>query len=1097
MVWHATRSQKILWRYQAMRNQRTKILALIIASLILGSSGHFPAHATISFSSAINLSNTADDSVFPKIAVNNNNVYVAWQENLGTGEVYFNASSNRGASFTPGSSVNLSNDATHDSEDIDFGVYQNNVYIVWQNDTATVNEEKIEFIRSTNNGTSFESIINISGDQTFVDVPRLAVSGESVYVMWEQDATGDILVDARPTNGTASLGIENLSSDVTDSSQAEIIANSTNVFVVWKDEQGADEIRFARSTDSGDNFAASLNISNDADDSLEPVVATGNGNVYVTWRNNTATDNVAFASSTDSGASFGTGKNVGSTAASTIRTDSIKIKASGSNVYITWAELGSNNDVFIVTSNDGGATFSTPENLSENSGVSQEPSLSVSGSNVYVAWRDSTPTGDLNAEDILMKFSTNNGQNFCGSATNVSNDARDSEKVQIASTSDKVYLVWEDGPGGDQQTLFKVADTPTPDCVEFDKAQYTLNESATITITDATQSDSINVTVKSDSDSTGINVSLSETGVGTGIFTGQITFTTGSSAGSALKTKAGDTITATFGSSAGTASIHPITISFAPGAPTLNNIVTVTVTDLNSNQTASVETITIQVTSSVDATGTSLTLTETGAKTGVFTHAGGLVLMTGNDLFTLDQEIKLELVESGTNIQNADINTVDKITMNFVSSTDAGGIDVILSETGVNTGVFQNVTTFSSVGPSGATTLHSAAGDIISVTFLGETSRGMITPNSDSSRGAVQASIGGTVTATYLGKSNSFTVATGAGGGGGGGGLVRPTVVLNAVAGAAAVFGGGSRDNSPPITTLNDITKSKSIDVPDNIRKIVENQKLDVPIKPLIDEPYDLPLAINEKKYPLGDIENRIETDKLKVGKPVIFKMLFYEQGDLEHVSIYMNLRDNLRSDQSDTFIIYEKRAPMKIVDRNGFFESVDFEIVEGEDNKKFAIFEITFAKPMETSDLVYKTWDFDRRGTAIKVHDAIKVEELPTEKTEEKPIEETHEEKPPVPDWVKSNAKWWSEGQIDDKTFTNGIGYLISEKIIDVPVGPNVSESKDENSEIPEETEIEQVKVPEWVKTNAKWWAEDLIDEETFLSGIEYLVKRQIITVK
>lgn len=37
------------------------------------------------------------------------------------------------------------------------------------------------------------------------------------------------------------------------------------------------------------------------------------------------------------------------------------------------------------------------------------------------------------------------------------------------------------------------------------------------------------------------------------------------------------------------------------------------------------------------------------------------------------------------------------------------------------------------------------------------------------------------------------------------------------------------------------------------------------------------------------------------------------------------------------------------------------------------------------------------------------------------------------IPDWVRNNAKWWSNGEIDDKTFANGIQYLIKIGIISV----------------------------------------------------------------
>ena len=37
---------------------------------------------------------------------------------------------------------------------------------------------------------------------------------------------------------------------------------------------------------------------------------------------------------------------------------------------------------------------------------------------------------------------------------------------------------------------------------------------------------------------------------------------------------------------------------------------------------------------------------------------------------------------------------------------------------------------------------------------------------------------------------------------------------------------------------------------------------------------------------------------------------------------------------------------------------------------------------------------------------------------------------------------------------------------------------------------------VPGWVKNNAGWWATDQIDDITYISGIQYLVKVGIIEV-
>jgi len=90
--------------------------------------------------------------------------------------------------------------------------------------------------------------------------------------------------------------------------------------------------------------------------------------------------------------------------------------------------------------------------------------------------------------------------------------------------------------------------------------------------------------------------------------------------------------------------------------------------------------------------------------------------------------------------------------------------------------------------------------------------------------------------------------------------------------------------------------------------------------------------------------------------------------------------------------------------------------------------------------------------------------------------------DKPHIPEWVKNNSSWWAEDQIDDTTFVESIRYLINEEII---VVPKILVEESQTSEI-----------PSWIKSNAGWWAEGVIDEQTFVNGIEFLVKTGIIHV-
>ena len=86
------------------------------------------------------------------------------------------------------------------------------------------------------------------------------------------------------------------------------------------------------------------------------------------------------------------------------------------------------------------------------------------------------------------------------------------------------------------------------------------------------------------------------------------------------------------------------------------------------------------------------------------------------------------------------------------------------------------------------------------------------------------------------------------------------------------------------------------------------------------------------------------------------------------------------------------------------------------------------------------------------------------------------------IPNWVKNNAGWWSDGQIPDSAFVQGIQFLIKEDIIVVPATEKETQGGSN--------------IPEWIKTNAGWWSEGQIDDRTFANGIEFLINVGIIVV-
>jgi len=93
------------------------------------------------------------------------------------------------------------------------------------------------------------------------------------------------------------------------------------------------------------------------------------------------------------------------------------------------------------------------------------------------------------------------------------------------------------------------------------------------------------------------------------------------------------------------------------------------------------------------------------------------------------------------------------------------------------------------------------------------------------------------------------------------------------------------------------------------------------------------------------------------------------------------------------------------------------------------------------------------------------------------------------IPDWIKNVASWWANGEISENEFLAGIEYLINNNIILLDFIPCSIKTESQT--------ISSAKlVPDWVKNNAKWWSEDLIEDTDFVNGIEYLIKKQIISI-
>ena len=101
-------------------------------------------------------------------------------------------------------------------------------------------------------------------------------------------------------------------------------------------------------------------------------------------------------------------------------------------------------------------------------------------------------------------------------------------------------------------------------------------------------------------------------------------------------------------------------------------------------------------------------------------------------------------------------------------------------------------------------------------------------------------------------------------------------------------------------------------------------------------------------------------------------------------------------------------------------------------------------------------------------------------------------QEETKIPNWIKNIAGWWADDEISEKEFLTGIEYFINNNIISLPFMPCGGAA----ATAALDPTLEAKLIPDWVKNVAGWWATDKIEDADFTNGIEYLIKQDILGV-
>jgi hypothetical protein len=347
-----------------------------------------------------NLTNNPRDSVYGQVAAWDSNVYMTWQESVQTGsrnyDIFIMNSNDNGSSF--GASVNLSNNSGF-SEHPQIAAYENNVYIVWADDTP--GNREVLFVRSEDNGRSFNSISNLSNNTSDSFNQEIAAFGDNVYVIWldqGEDGQRNILFKSSADGGATFGRTIEISNNANHETFPKIATYENSVYIVWNvadaelDATSDQGLFFVRSLDRGNTFENVTKLNQEDDHIGEAQITAFNETVYVVsgGLHSVEVDGLFFINSADGGNSFSEPIMIDENG-TLVNPLNVEVVAYGEQFAYIAAQVfvGDNEEILLLEMDGNNPTGIL--NLSNNPGVSECPSIAVSGDNMYIVWEDLTP----------------------------------------------------------------------------------------------------------------------------------------------------------------------------------------------------------------------------------------------------------------------------------------------------------------------------------------------------------------------------------------------------------------------------------------------------------------------------------------------------------------------------------------------------------------------------------------------------------------------------------------------------------------------------------------------------------------------------------
>ena len=326
------------------------------------------------------------------------------------------------------------------------------LHVVWYDD-RDLNWE-IYYKRSTDGGLSWEADTRLTTNASNSRLPSVAVSGSTLHVVWYDERVGNWeIYYKRSTDGGSSWGPDTrLTNDPFASFYPSVAVSGSVVHVVWHDQRdnsGIDEIYYKRSTDGGTSWGTDIRLTNNIHNQQYPSVTVSGTVVHIVWHDyRDGNSKIYYKRSTDGGTSWGTDTQLTNDSSGAGYPSAA---VSGSSLHVVWYDYRDGNpEIYYKGSTDGGSTWGPDTRLTNTISDSWYSSVTASGSAVHVVWYDNR---DGNYE-IYYKRSTDGGSSW-GADKQLTSESSFSFSPSVTASGSIVHVVWQDFRDGNSEIYYK------------------------------------------------------------------------------------------------------------------------------------------------------------------------------------------------------------------------------------------------------------------------------------------------------------------------------------------------------------------------------------------------------------------------------------------------------------------------------------------------------------------------------------------------------------------------------------------------------------------------------------------------------------------